>query len=365
MAGLLTANNGIGEGARLQLAMLRQLGLSPRGIDLTNSIAADHRCQPSPRPEKVNSSDTGGIAIIHLNPPELPVAIIKAKIARSAYRIGYWAWELESVPERWIEAQNLVNEIWVPSQFCAEAIGPRMSKPTYMLPHPLDLDAFEHSPSAQAHSKEPFTVFFAYDVRSSHARKNPEASIHAFRRGLNGVSQARFLIKVSGLHEYPEAVHSVRRAIAGDPRVNIVTDELKAHEMIALIKKVDAVISLHRAEGFGLLLAQAMLAGKPVVATDWSGNSEFMDSSNSFPVPNVLVPVHDPQKAYCFGRWAEPDIDVAAQHLRTCFENEALRLETGRKAAQCIRNKFGPNLWRRYIERLSALGFDMPRQHAP
>ncbi len=357
LIGYLGATLGLGEGARLQLDLLRRLGLHPNAFDLTKVIAPDRDMLPNAESAQSAASGPGGVAILQINPPELALALASTRLHRSTYRVGYWAWELEDPPPQWLAAERLVNEIWAPSEFCANALRRLFNVPVHVVPYPI-AHPRPMLPIRPRFGLEPsdFVVLFAYDVSSSHARKNPEGAIQAFRLGLQDQPHARMLIKISNLECYPQASRLLGEAIGGDRRIRLLTEALNRQDMAALVDAADAVLSLHRAEGFGMLLAQAMLAGKAVIATNWSGNCDFMDESTSLPVPFRLVPIVDPQGIYTHGRWAEPDVTVAAQHLRLCCENTDKCRMIGANAAQRLRQTFGPVLEQTYRRRLDALG---------
>ena len=355
--GYLGATSGLGEAARLQLDLLRRFGLHPNAVDLTKIIIPDRDMLPDAESAQSVAPGPNGVAILHINPPGLGLALASTRLHRSTYRVGYWAWELEDPPQQWLAAQRLVNEVWAPSEFCAKALRRLINVPVHVVPCPI-AHPRPTQPIRPRFDLEPndFVVLFAYDVCSSHARKNPEGAVQAFRLGLAGQPHARMLIKISNLESYPQASRLLSEAIDGDRRVRLLTETLNQQDMAALVDAADVVLSLHRAEGFGMLLAQAMLAGKAVIATNWSGNCDFMDESTSLLVPFRLVPVVDPQGIYTRGRWAEPDVMLAAQHLRLCCENIGKSRMIGANAAQQLRRTFGPMLEEKYRRRLDALG---------
>jgi glycosyltransferase involved in cell wall biosynthesis len=343
VAGFLSATNGVGQGARLQLARLAKLGLCPVSVDLTADVIPDRRVSVLPT-ENARATGHGGCIILHANPPTLQDAIASARIGPTVYRIGYWAWELETAPPVWADMARFVHEVWTPSHFSADAIRQRVSIPVHVVPHPLDVPVNDVNDVARSVGTQPFTVLFAYDVRSSHARKNPEAAIAAFRRAFPRDTRARMIIKVSDLQAYPAAENSLARAISGDPRIRLERGVLSDSDMQSLIRSADVILSLHRSEGFGLLLAHGMAAGRVVIATGWSGNTDFMSNDCAIPVPYRLVPVEDAQRLYESGRWAEPDIDAAADALRACYTDASLRRSLGDAAAAAIARQLGPEL---------------------
>ena len=153
---------------------------------------------------------------------------------------------------------------------------------------------------------------------SAFARKNPLAAIAAFRRAFGDAKDRVLVIKLIAGGATRWAERALHEAIAGANNIRLVEGMLPEADMMGLTSAADIVISLHRSEGFGLVPAQAMALGKPVIATGWSGNLEFMTKRNSALVDYSLVPVHDPEGT--FGgdgqMWAEADVDDATQWLR-------------------------------------------------
>jgi glycosyltransferase involved in cell wall biosynthesis len=285
--------------------------------------------------------EEGGILLIHINPPELPVALIA--IGRQALCrkriVGYWAWELPDIPNSWLPALRLVDEIWVPSNFVADAIRRHTALPVYVVPHPVSrMPASARDRADFAIPSDTFACLCAFDVRSGYARKNPVAAIKAFRLAFeaNNSSNATLMLKIAEADRGPDVMREIREEIGSIGNIIIMDKKLSTEDMTALIQCSDVVISLHRSEGFGLLPAEAMLLGKPVIATRWSGNVDFMNDNNSVLIDCELVPVVDPQKIYPLEgqQWAEPDIQKAAQWLRKLKDDSILRKRIGRAAAR-------------------------------
>ncbi|CAN0326334.1 unnamed protein product [Phaeothamnion confervicola] len=133
---------------------------------------------------------------------------------------------------------------------------------------------------------------------------------------------------------WPEGVRRLHAAIGGARNIKIVTQVMTRGDVFSMLAAADVVVSLHRAEGFGLLAAEAMLLGKPVIATDWSATTDFLNAENACPVPYRLIPAHDPQGNYHYPdqKWADPDIDEAARWLRLLRADPALRQRLGNRA---------------------------------
>lgn len=335
IAGLFGSSIGLGEGARVLCRGLKDIGIDVRCIDLCKWFTAHHD-QPL-QLEEPAPDQTGGTLIVHLNPPELPLAL--ALLGRRAVRnrrvVGFWLWELEALPRSWKRAFSLVDEIWVPSTFVARAFENLTDVPVRIVHYPLT--ELRGSALGRSHFGLPeraFVCFSAFDVRSSVARKNPAAVIRTFREAFGNDDTAVLVLKVGRLDLLPREQDWLRTEIAGSGNIRLISGSLSRADYSALLGSADVVLSLHRSEGFGLVPAEAMLMGKPVIATGWSGNTDFMTHDSSILLDYHLVPSCDPQGAYNLeqGRWAEPDTKQAASALRHLRDHPVARDELGRRA---------------------------------
>ncbi|KIL99573.1 Glycosyltransferase [Paramagnetospirillum magnetotacticum MS-1] len=336
VGGFLTTPSGIGESARLCLAAFRRLGLFPGEIDLSPRFLPHDRMAPS-----ANAAFGGtGPLVLHVNPPELPAvcAHLGPNILGGRPIIGYWAWELPDIPDDWHRGFAYVHEIWVPSRFTAAAVGRHTDKPVRVVPHPVPSVAAAPHRARFGFPEAACVVMAACDLRSSMARKNPLGALAAFRAAFDDDPSRLLVLKVGGLTGNEAAFETIRRAVDGLGNVLLLTEVLSPEEMDSLIASIDILLSLHRSEGFGLLLAQAMRAGKAVVATDWSGSTDFVTADTAEPVPAHLVTVEDPQRRYG-GRnqiWADPDLDESARLLRRLADDPERRIEIGTRARRKI-----------------------------
>ena len=256
------------------------------------------------------------------------------------YRVAVWWWELEQLLPEWLDRGRDVDEIWAPTAFVAHAFAP-LGKPVFTLPPSVELPAFDPLPKA-AFGLDPdrFTFLFAFDMNSRLPRKNPLGLIRAFRRAFAPSEPVELAIKV-GTQErlYPEAWRELRAATA-EAGVKLIDRTMPRTELLALMNAADAYVSLHRSEGFGLTMAEAMLLGKPTAATAYSGNLDFMTAANSYLIDHTLVPVVDPAVPIPAGAvWAEPSGEQAAAVMRGIVQHPAEAAERGRRAQAELRVK--------------------------
>ncbi|TVR51428.1 MAG: glycosyltransferase family 1 protein [Puniceicoccaceae bacterium] len=207
--------------------------------------------------------------------------------------------------------------------------------------------------------RDRFHFLFMYDLNSYQERKNPAAVIRAFRRAFPDPDAARvgLVIKVHSLRGNEAAFASLREQLADLPGARLIAETLPRARVYALLAACDAFVSLHRSEGFGLAVAEAMFLGKPVISTDWSATAEFVNQSNGFPVRASTIRLTESIGPYARGQeWADPDLDHAAHQMRRCAEDAALRDAVGRAAAATIRERFSPKtIGERYRRRLQTI----------
>ena len=278
------------------------------------------------------------INIICVNPDTLhllPSWVGYSEWAKT-YNIGYWFWELENFPKKWEYATNIVDEIWVATDYVANAMR-KSGKKVVKIPFPLEFSLPPDSMNKEYFGINPnkFTYLSSFDFLSSLERKNPQGVIRAFQKAFpSGDDSVRLIIKTMNAGAHPKELKKIESVIGGDSRIEIRDGYLAQEEMRGLIRSVDAYVSLHRAEGLGLGLAEAMYMGKPTIATGYSGNLEFMNETNSILVPYQLVQIgqSDYPNAEA-GQWAEPNIDKAAACMCSIASNHSLRMQLGRQAS--------------------------------
>ena len=313
----------------------------------------------------------GGVWLIHANAPEVLVALLAHAPAqwRDRYRIGFWAWETPKSPGSWLFAADYLHEIWVPSRFVHDATAAmfrdtgrgELTQRLRLMPHPVPQPSPRQDRARFGLQEGVCEVLCLFDTKSSAVRKNPwsviEAWIAAFPKA---TPVTRLTLKVSDLKDDPRSAQRLSRLTGTRPDIRLVTERFNDRDMTAFISAFDILISLHRSEGFGLTLAEAMAAGVAVIATGWSGNTDFMTAGNAWPVPAALIPVRDPDGPYAgLDRdpaqvWAEPEIEAAVRALRELTASPALRASLGAAAMKDIQSLNTP--WRR--DDLAALPFN-------
>lgn len=355
--GLFESVLGLGQGARLFLHACELADIASDPIDVSNYFSLDQTLRSPARP-RAGSGPPPRTLVAHLNPVELQYLIgrLGRQLPLQAYRIGYWAWETTEIPAEWLEGAALVDEVWCPSLFTANALRASLGpdKPIHVLVHPV------FPPQVIAADKARFgldpsktTLFCALDLKSSVTRKNPMGAVEAFvRSGVGQSGQAELLVKVHGSHPGSTRPDDLVASLTGVSGVVVLEERLQPAEMALLLASVDIVLSAHRSEGYGLVLAEAMAAGKTVIATGWSGNMDFMDETNSALVRSRPIPVHDPDGIYQSGLWAEPDLDHMAELIARLVANPERRAQLGAAARAHVLQTCGIAAWRARVKSL-------------
>jgi glycosyltransferase involved in cell wall biosynthesis len=353
VGGYLGSATGLGEGARFFVERFKKLGLPVEGANFSHIVGPDDL---KAGPLWSARSVQGGNALFVANPNGLDIALAMIGRHNLAGRrlIGHWAWELEIVPPSWSRILDYVHEIWAPSKFVAESIWKlNPNKPIHVVPYPLAIDNYPQVPTKPVlpHYGNRPIILFIFDVRSSYARKNPEAVVAAYREAQKEFPEAVLVIKAGGCSVWPESEKKLEALIAGDPNILLIKETLPIDDLRNLITRSDIIISLHRSEGYGLLMAQGMMAAKPVIATGWSANLDFMSPENSCLIGYKMVPVEDPQGYYSgLGAfWADAHVGEAAAALKMLLANPEKRRALGARAQADIRAYASEERWKKMI----------------
>ena len=258
-------------------------------------------------------------------------------------RIGVWGWETNSIPSRWGPAFELVDEIWVYSRFMAENIGSVAPVPVVAVPPPVQAPREDQTP-LRLGVPEGFLFLFLFDYYSTPHRKNPVGLIQAFKAAFAPGEGPRLLIKTINADAWPLAEEEVLWAADGRADIHVIDRSLSSAEKDALMATCDCYVSLHRSEGFGLTMAEAMSIGKPVIATGYSGNLDFMTPDNSFLVEYEITRVGPGNPIYpADGEWAEPSVEHASALMRRVYDGPDAAARAGERARRDIARILSPH----------------------
>lgn len=352
VAGFLSGNHGIAASAHRCIASLRRLGIAVEEFDISGIQLS------VPFKEIDHASSLGGAWILHVNAPELVLAYasIGKDVLLRSFVAGYWAWELPRAKRSWTTKAKFLSELWVPSKYTADAFEDTYGVPVRVVPHVFRAPEMIDSASARKElslTQNEFIAVSFCDLCSSIARKNPMGTIEAFKLAFDEKDDVRLILKTQNGARAPEMMSQLQLA-AQNANIEIVDDTWPSHKVISLIAAADVLVSLHRAEGFGLTIAEAMAMGTPVIATAWSGNMDFMSEHTSMLIPFRSIAVNDPQRIYSGQFWADPDIEAAASALKKLYEDVDFRLRLSSTAQASITQilsdeayaqSLGPSFW--------------------
>jgi hypothetical protein len=353
--GYLRSEIGLGTAARGALEALRLTGRPTAGLDV-------------PLPGRANVDYPvdapcfrAGTNVAFVNPPEILTAesFFPHRALRDTRRVANWAWELSHLPPAWLPAAALFDEVWVGSNFVAQAVAASTARKVEILPNVVRERKLTARATARAAAlglpEEAFVFLCALDFASYPARKNPAGAIRAFVDAFPATDPDGpwLIVKSHGAATTDVVAARIMEACSGHPRVRAIHAVLSTQEMALLQDACDCIVSLHRSEGFGLNIAECMLAGKAAIATGYSGNMDFMDAANSYPVGYKLVDVRDGEYPNHQGQvWAEPDHEEAVQLMRHVASRREEARSRGEAARATILARFTSAVVARDWERL-------------
>ena len=380
IVGYVRGEFGLGESSRAQIRSIKAAEI-PHTI--CNIDCAAHGNEDNSFEQEFTTDNPYAINLLNFNAEAMPEFLdnIGEKYLKDKYNIGYWAWELPTFPAEWEWLFQYYDEIWVPSGYCAEALSLVAPIPIVKIMHSIDLPAPSLSKSAtiipdgeEGETKFPqdkFTFLFMFDFHSTMARKNPLGVIESFQRAFQRDNQdVCLIVKCSNSQNYPHELAQVKQAIANYPSIQLIDARLPKEVVNALFYNCDCYVSLHRAEGFGLTMAEAMYYGKPVIATGYSSNVEFMNTGNSFLVQYDLVKVQQDSGSYQKGNiWAKPSVEHTATLMHYVFHNPQSAKQIGLRASEQVRAMLSPEtigkkIRRRVEQIMSKVSVDSYKQQA-
>lgn len=257
---------------------------------------------------------------------------------RDRHTIGLWFWEVERFPGRWAGAFRHLDELWLPTAHVAEALAAVSPVPAHQIRMPVQLPPLRPRSRAELAFPEGFVFLFSFDHHSVFERKNPLGTVEAFTRAFAPGEGPQLVIKCINGDRDPQNHERLLVAAAERPDVHVLDGYVSAADKDAMTASADCYVSLHRSEGFGLTMAEAMYLGRPVIATRYSGNLDFMTPENAYLVDYELVEIGPEAPPYpAEARWADPDLDHAAALMRDVVENPSAASARGARAAADLR----------------------------
>lgn len=344
LIGHIRGDFGLGESCRLVASILKKTGLpfTIQNISVygdapeKNETWKEFECNELPYV----------INLIHLNPDGLQNSIWKLGFNTFSrhYNIGFYLWEQPEFPKEWLFAIDLMDEIWTPAEFISKGIRQLTDKPVYTMPYGM------YEPNVEciydrAHFGLPQNIclfMVSYDGYSSSERKNPIGSVRAYAKAFSK-SDINVGLVIKATHARENDLEQFRKILQGYPNIIILKNSYDKIEFNSLVACVDVYVSLHRAEGFGLVMAEAMLLETAVIATNWSANTEFMNEDVACMVSADIVTLEKDSFPYKKGtHWARPSEQEAVNFMKRLAYEPQYRKEKITKAKHYIEQKLSP-----------------------
>lgn len=342
LAGFIQAEMGLGQSCRCVATALEAGGIPFSAIDY--QFGACSRMEDPTWQDKMNGIRYAvNLTVINADQLFFAVPRLGREYWDGRYQIAHYVWELPEYPAEWVKISEIFQEIWTPSNFCTKAIAAAVNRPVYTIPYVIKPEIKEQRSRAYfGFPEEEFLFLCMFDVNSVIQRKNPKAAIEAFLKAFaDNTPGVGLVVKVNDAKGTPEAQEYLQNLICAHRNIYLLDSVLSRNDVNALIQVCDCFVSMHRSEGFGLAMAEAMYFERPVIATNWSANTDFMNSGNSCPVKYRLVEVDQDYVVYKKGQiWAEPDVDDCARYMKRLFEDPAYYEAVAKAGRSTILEKY-------------------------
>lgn len=341
----IRAEMGLGEAARGMAAAMAAAAVPFRVVNFEHGNPSRHT-NTSWSHKEADGPDYD-VTVLCLNPDNkdalrtrLPNALLGSR-----YVVGSWYWELPDFPEEWTSEFALVNEVWAATRFIQDAVSLKSPVPVVRIPPVVAAPSSGGLPRGYFGLPEGRFLFLTVcDTRSVLERKNPVGAVRAFKEAFRRSDpRVALAVKLNNPDYGQPELERLREEVAGCDNIHVLEGVYTRGEMDSLLGAADCVVSLHRAEGFGLVPAEAMSLGKPVILTNWSGNTDYMTPDNSFAVGYELVSLGRDYGIYKSHQvWAEPDVAEAARWMGRLLDEPGLAERVGRRARAEIEARFSP-----------------------
>ena len=363
--GPLQKASGLGQATRLSFDAIARHFPDCSGFDFD----MDNPAPVGFNPERPSSFlRRAKVNLIHLNAESIPLAFAYLPdVFTGAYNIGYFFWELDTPASCHGLALDLLDEVWVAAEYGMKQYVPAASIPVTKVgmsfedvPVPSRREGREFMLARLGFAPDCFVFLAAFDSFSFIQRKNPQAVVRAFLDAFPSEPRARLVLKTHNRHFVHDPVQRkiwqlLDEVVSADPRVVILNETLPYDQLIRLKVGCDCYVSLHRSEGWGFGMLEAMHLGVPVLATNYSGNTEFCSPQTAWTVDYSMAPIGSGD--YIFVKpgqmWAEPDHADAVRQMRAVFQDTVQREARTAFAKEFVDVQFSPlAVSQRYASRL-------------
>lgn len=359
---------GLGEIAHQVLKTLHLSGIQAVGVPVTLNTLSDQI--KSPMSDLLVNQVNASVQIFVINADQFleVLSYLKSSINQDAYRIIIPFWELEKFPDQWMPAFEHVDEVWAATQFIQSMLKPKLNIPVLRMPIAIDFET-TRIPNRQKFKikQDAFVFYFSFDYLSYSERKNPTAVVKAFEiliekeKKSPSSRKVQLIIKSMNKNKVQQSNMLLNQLLSKPSLQGLIIEideTLSRDDTLSLMSSCDAVISLHRSEGLGLLIPQAMMLGLPVIATDYSATTELVNPSTAWPVDFQLIQLKNGDYPFWENQyWADPDISHASWQMQEVMTRKEEVIKRKQNAIQKILSTFNTNNSQiKMINRLKQIG---------